>query len=546
LLEAVTMLEKLDRIRWHELSHAYGSAADVPACLRRLLADDAQRRAALRELRGNIYHQGDRYSATPAAIPFLFELALAPEVKDRAEILGFVTHLVAGDCCFRNGLTLNDGERVLFFGRELSGEQARAEAPRVWLECYQAAVAFVPELLELFAGSEPSLRLEAARLLGCFRTRASEIAPRLLERFDAEEFGDVRANVLFALHRLHGPAFDARLVLESMLPKLSAVCAAVAAMCLVQLCGAASSVAAVDTLKAGLEAALKYAEDEPFYAACRFGEGLAGDIGHAVARLPHERARGFLGALCRTLGGKVEMLATLGVTAGILRAGFSAPYAGGALTDSNRVAVAALLANDDVWTVANNGYTFRAYGLPQSRRNLGELAGLSPGDSERGKQLLKSGVTLAQEGKLVEARANFQGALELFPEEPLVWANAAWCTRSVGQPEQALDLVQRGSALFPDAVPVLNELTAGLFAAGRYAESEGAATRGVERDPRNAYFTYMRACAHVKLGNFDAAVADVARTIELDATQRKDIAADGDFAPIRERADFRRLVVAAS
>jgi tetratricopeptide (TPR) repeat protein len=538
----MVLLENLERIDWQGLSHAYGPATDVPACLRRLLGDEEQRRAALHELYGSIYHQGDRYSATPAAIPFLFELVLASEVGNRAAILELVTHLVAGDCCFRNGLTLNDGERVLFFGRELVGDDARGEPPRIWRQCYEATLAFLPQLLDLAVGPEPSLRLEAARVLGCLRTRAAEIGPRLAARVATEEFDDVRANLLFALHRLHGPAFDARGVLGSMLPKLSRVCATVAAMGLVRVDAIHSGERALEALKAGLAGARKSPDDERFYAACRFGEGLAGDIGHTIGNLPHELARPFLPLLCRALRGKVELLATLGLTTGTLRAGFSAPHAGGPLGDANRVALAALLENDDVWTVANNRSLFRRYGLPEVRQSLGELAGLSPGDGARGIELIGTGVALARAGKLAEAQADFERALACFPQDSTTWANVAWCARSLGQNERAVEVPQRGSALFPDSTQLWSELIAGLFALGCYPEAEAAATAAILHDPGNAYLPYLRACARVHRGNFDAAVADIARTIELDAKLRAEIAVDEDLVAVRGRADFQRLI----
>lgn len=62
----------LDDIDWGRLSHAYGPALDVPLDLRRLASSDAAvREAALWQLGGSIYHQGDVFNATAAAVPFL-------------------------------------------------------------------------------------------------------------------------------------------------------------------------------------------------------------------------------------------------------------------------------------------------------------------------------------------------------------------------------------------------------------------------------------------------------------------------------------------
>jgi len=59
------MLAGLDEVMWGELRHAYGAATDVPAQIRALASPlDTERHSALRALYGNIYHQGDRFSAT--------------------------------------------------------------------------------------------------------------------------------------------------------------------------------------------------------------------------------------------------------------------------------------------------------------------------------------------------------------------------------------------------------------------------------------------------------------------------------------------------
>src|SRR5207248_2283185 len=86
-----------DRIDWAGLSHAYGPAADVPDLLRTLASDDAdERREALYELYGNIWHQGTVYQATAHAVPFLVELLQSPGVQDKPEILRLLQALAGG------------------------------------------------------------------------------------------------------------------------------------------------------------------------------------------------------------------------------------------------------------------------------------------------------------------------------------------------------------------------------------------------------------------------------------------------------------------
>jgi hypothetical protein len=72
----------LDSPRWHELEHAYGKAADMPALLRQLASlppagpDDEP----WFSLWSALAHQGDVYPASFAAVPHVVRaLALAPE-----------------------------------------------------------------------------------------------------------------------------------------------------------------------------------------------------------------------------------------------------------------------------------------------------------------------------------------------------------------------------------------------------------------------------------------------------------------------------------
>src|SRR5260370_16330581 len=74
-------------MRWHECTHAYGSASALPKDIRRLAWSEPQvREQALWELGGSIYHQGTIYAATAAALPFLLRLASDRRVPDRAKI----------------------------------------------------------------------------------------------------------------------------------------------------------------------------------------------------------------------------------------------------------------------------------------------------------------------------------------------------------------------------------------------------------------------------------------------------------------------------
>ena len=84
-------LPGLEEVAWEDLSHAYGPATEVPRDLRKLASSDIRAGGeALQSLYMTILHQGSFYSATPAAVPFLVEIASHPDVPWRPEIIGFL------------------------------------------------------------------------------------------------------------------------------------------------------------------------------------------------------------------------------------------------------------------------------------------------------------------------------------------------------------------------------------------------------------------------------------------------------------------------
>jgi hypothetical protein len=93
------MLDRLHHIPWNRLTHAYGSAEDVPDLLRRLRTASPEmtgERSPLWHLCGNIWHQGSVYEATAYAIPFLIELAAHPLVPNRLGILQLLAAIAIG------------------------------------------------------------------------------------------------------------------------------------------------------------------------------------------------------------------------------------------------------------------------------------------------------------------------------------------------------------------------------------------------------------------------------------------------------------------
>jgi HEAT repeat protein len=160
---------------WAGFTHAYGSAADVPALIRLLVSPDADvRSAALGELFGSIFHQGTVCSASAPAIPFLARAAvMAPGQRER------IILLMAGMC--------------RQYGEDWSD-------PSTFSGAVRAAVASVlGELAPLLADPDPGVRRAMLRI--------AAVCPSLVVRdvCDLREFADpderVRADALLALAR---------------------------------------------------------------------------------------------------------------------------------------------------------------------------------------------------------------------------------------------------------------------------------------------------------------------------------------------------------
>ncbi len=90
-------LEGLDNVNWSDLKDAYGPAVDVPALLRAFVSvDPDDRKFADQLLCQTIWHQGNVYSATSAAVPFLFKLLEEDGPHDKEAVVGLIGLIADG------------------------------------------------------------------------------------------------------------------------------------------------------------------------------------------------------------------------------------------------------------------------------------------------------------------------------------------------------------------------------------------------------------------------------------------------------------------
>jgi hypothetical protein len=170
------VLDGLAEIPWRDLSHAYGSAEDVPGLLRAIASGDAEAAGnAVHELFGNIWHQGTVYEATEYAVPFLARMAAAGlSSRDLSQLLGCIAE--------------SDDH-----GRSATPGGARAEV-----------AAQVDLLAPLLDSPESQVRTTVAWALAQSGP-AAEVFPALRARWETEADPPVRAALLRAMSELDPP-----------------------------------------------------------------------------------------------------------------------------------------------------------------------------------------------------------------------------------------------------------------------------------------------------------------------------------------------------
>lgn len=186
------IVSDLDQIPWKDLTHAYGSAEDVPDLLRALKTAPPElqgEESPLWHLYGNIWHQGTVYEATAFAVPFLIEIASDPQTLDRKGVLGLLADIAKGESyrvCHNNLLN------------ELDFEEKKSRELKWVKDAHDAVARGYSTLAELT--TEPSdVRLAAAHVLAQLPNYAVQVGSIVREMLDREVRGLNRAGLLLLL-----------------------------------------------------------------------------------------------------------------------------------------------------------------------------------------------------------------------------------------------------------------------------------------------------------------------------------------------------------
>ncbi|WP_406145970.1 PBS lyase [Streptomyces sp. NBC_01012] len=220
------MFTGIDEVDWASMEHAYGPAGDVPGLLYGLAsADPAERESALDGMYGAVHHQGDVYACTLACIPFLFELAVDPGIRDRGGIVELLTSI--------GGIDLDEDDESELDEDEIEGVANYAMAAA-------AVSAGSAVFFELVADEDPGVRLAAPLALASLHGRPGRVLALLRERLPVEADDEVRLALVEAAGRIalrHRPLADraadwlSRLAAEAYPPGLRLAALAQLARC---------------------------------------------------------------------------------------------------------------------------------------------------------------------------------------------------------------------------------------------------------------------------------------------------------------------------
>ena len=367
LRDKTRMLEDLDKVPWAELTHAYGSAEDVPDLLRALAdPDPARREATIWELWGNLFHQGTRYEATSYAVPFLLELLAEPAVREKGELLRYLGSLVAGYFDLLNRPLYATATEVFHYGERIPFRELEPDE-RPFVDALAAIAretrAGIPLLLQLAESGIPAERGWSAYVLACLPEDTSVSAPVLRRRLQDDHHAQVRAAAAFALGEL-GQAEPLRAALDDDSP--------------IVRCVAACELARIDpdpSLGPVLAGFLE-GEIEGYDTAPGTGGEAAEDAAAALSHLPIEQVRAAVPALLQALGharsfGVVPLAQTL--LGGCFERTSAPPDD---LDEMQRAVLGGLVAHQELWSIINLQASFDAHGIPFDRQGVADLVGL--------------------------------------------------------------------------------------------------------------------------------------------------------------------------
>lgn len=193
---------------WSELSHAYGTAEDVPGLLRDLNSlDEEVRKTACSELFGSIWHQGTVYPATVKALPELVTLFWSSDCVDRDSVAMLLACIADGEGYYRvhsNQPDLTGAYAKILSHKGSTVAEEIAKETDYLAVIRQMALDFMPLLEPYLDSEEPFVRETVVSAMKRYAGHFPHFKQRLIERLAVEKHEDVRFRIQEVLGELEG------------------------------------------------------------------------------------------------------------------------------------------------------------------------------------------------------------------------------------------------------------------------------------------------------------------------------------------------------
>ena len=150
------------------------------------------------------------------------------------------------------------------------------------------------------------------------------------------------------------------------------------------------------------------------------------------------------------------------------------------------------------------------------------------------------GQALGQLGRPAEAQEALLTAIELDATMATPWRELV--NLNFGDPAGAVALCDEALARDPNHALTWSTKGSALNNLGRFAEAHACYDRSLALDPNCWHAHYSRACSYALQGERDAAIAAVARTVELDPARKETLRGEADVASLRDDPRFIALV----
>ncbi|MCM1965809.1 hypothetical protein [Streptomyces sp. G1] len=200
-METAHPLDGLDSRPWSSLSHAYGSAQDVPDLLRALAGTDVDAAdEALSELYGSILHQGTVYAASAEAVPFLARIAAGGHrPADVLVLLGGLARSEDEHGVAPGAVRAAVVDRLPLLLPLLAAPEGKVRRTAAWAVSHTGAPAFVLRALRSRWAEETEPAARAEVLAGIARLDPQVAAVTAATVLESPQPAEVRMAAVFAL-----------------------------------------------------------------------------------------------------------------------------------------------------------------------------------------------------------------------------------------------------------------------------------------------------------------------------------------------------------